>query len=821
MKRIHKLLWWALYVTPLILCAYYFGGKILRNVLIDQLNQQLNVQAKVYSININGLRTFPQLGIELTNVRINESTKHYHKHLLQARKVVVVFNALKLITGKNEIDRVELNGGAARLYTNKKGETNFEIFKPTESTSENDIQIDLKKVQLTDFRLVYLDEKENQSFNFKTNQLLFSGKFDKERFTLKTSGDALFDHLMLGGTDYILGKRCKVGLVLDVNQKIKAYHIEKGSIALDELELDITGDVLMVEDTPDLDIKLSGSNINVQSILSILPNSIGYNLRELRSNGDIQVKGEVVGRFEENKWPKIDINFGFNDASIDWKQKDFSVEKVNLSGALSNLNSDKTTDLNLTLDIAEILLDKSSIKGNVSVQRLNTPNIDFTLKGLLDLGDIKGLLVEEKADKMFGRCLFNLKGGIPYDDKNDQPDFMASTVDGDIELRDIDYNHEGEKLIANLTAKTRVKGNNLTGVSIDGELWHNDVHFTGALNNWQGYLANNQRLEIEGDLKSKFINLNFTSSEEPDEELQEAEETSINFGFDAKVNMDIDTFTWGMVTAGKLTGKLGWMYNKLVFNNLNFNAWQGRNELNGTLEETNEKFLLTAISHSENVHIQRLLKDFDNFGQTEFTPEILQGTLTTTINLNMEFDRFFEVIEEEVRCLAEVKITDGRLKDYEPMQSLSSFVELEDLQDIRFAEINNTIEIGNREIYIPTMEVKSNAMNLEIGGSHSFDNYMNYRMKIRVTELLANKSGWVKRKKERQLEDEKGGGLSAYILMVGPPDDLKIKYDKKAVKNLIKEEVKKERKEFFKELKREIKREKTPSENTKKVQWDE
>ena len=112
-------------------------------------------------------------------------------------------------------------------------------------------------------------------------------------------------------------------------------------------------------------------------------------------------------------------------------------------------------------------------------------------------------------------------------------------------------------------------------------------------------------------------------------------------------------------------------------------------------------------------------------------------------------------------------------------------------------------------------------MNLEIAGTHNFDNYMNYQLKIRVTELLANKSGWVKRKKERQLEENSDGGLSAYILMVGTPEDLKIKYDRKAVKDKIKNEVKEERKEFFKELKREIRREKSPTEDRKKVQWEE
>jgi len=148
-------------------------------------------------------------------------------------------------------------------------------------------------------------------------------------------------------------------------------------------------------------------------------------------------------------------------------------------------------------------------------------------------------------------------------------------------------------------------------------------------------------------------------------------------------------------------------------------------------------------------------------------------------------------------------------------------VELDDLKDIKLKEMSNTVEIRDRTIYIPTTEVQSNAMNLTIGGTHNFDNFMDYRLKIRITELLASKSGWVKKKKECQLEENKEGGLSAYVIMVGTPDDLKIKYDRKTVQENIKKEIKKETKNFFQDLKKEIKREKSNTKDRRKVEWDE
>jgi hypothetical protein len=799
-----------------ILASYYFGGKLIRKVLISELNEQLNVQATVNAVNLNGLKTFPYLSLELTNVRINESAPFYKQHLLQAQSVVVTFNPFTLLSGNNEIDKVSMSKGAVRLYTDRHGETNFDLFKPDSSSEDKSLNIDLKQVVLSNFRCIYVDETQDQSLNFETDNIEFSGKFTSDTYQLKTKGDGLFDHLTLGGTDYVIGKKIKLDLALDIDQKINAYHIEKGEIGMDNLRLDVTGDVLLVGSEPDLDLTFKGNNINVQSVVSILPNKVAYALRDLRSSGQINVDGTVLGRFTEDAWPSIDVTFGFSNASITSKSMGLSCQKINLTGTLQNPDTKK---LNLDLDLQELNMKKSSVSGQLTITDLMKPNIKFALKGLLDFTDIQKLVSQDKGDDFTGKSLFNLDGELTYNDSIESIDFNTSTVNGDIEIRDAYLRQQSKVLIDHLFAKSRVAGDKLTNVEVKGELWKNDVQFTGSINHWQTFLANRNRLVLEGDLKSDYLNLNFNADSTA--VVDTTALVNLDYNIDTDITFEVATLNWSSLKAKNLYGKLRWDDKGMVFRNVIFDAWKGTNHLDGELLQYEDRFELHSTSISEKVALESLLDEFNNFGQSEFTSEILNGILTTTIDLNMQFDRQFNVIEDSLVALADFLIENGRLKDYQNMESLSSFVELEDLQDIRFKELQNTIEIHGRTIYIPSMVIENNAMNLEIAGTHSFDNYMNYRLKIRVTELLANKSGWVKRKKERQLDESADGGLSAYILMVGTPDNLKIKYDRKAVKEKIKQEVKKERKAFFQELKKEIKREKTTTDDTKKVQWDE
>jgi hypothetical protein len=118
------------------------------------------------------------------------------------------------------------------------------------------------------------------------------------------------------------------------------------------------------------------------------------------------------------------------------------------------------------------------------------------------------------------------------------------------------------------------------------------------------------------------------------------------------------------------------------------------------------------------------------------------------------------------------------------------------------------------------MYIGNNAMSIELEGTHTFENYMNYNMSISLLELLAKKSNWLAKKKEKRIEDNEHGGLTAYINMKGTPEDLEITYDKVTVKRVVNEELKEEKKNFIRALRGEEEPDEKPIEYYEDV-WDE
>ena len=124
------------------------------------------------------------------------------------------------------------------------------------------------------------------------------------------------------------------------------------------------------------------------------------------------------------------------------------------------------------------------------------------------------------------------------------------------------------------------------------------------------------------------------------------------------------------------------------------------------------------------------------------------------------------------------------------------------MQNLKFATLNNTIEISKKTITIPKMKIENNAANITLSGSQNFDDFVDYNLVVNLNDILRKKLS----AKDNAFgeEDEKRKGLNLFINMRGPIDDLKFKYSKKETGKNIKEGLKKETESIKDILKKEF-----------------
>jgi hypothetical protein len=240
---------------------------------------------------------------------------------------------------------------------------------------------------------------------------------------------------------------------------------------------------------------------------------------------------------------------------------------------------------------------------------------------------------------------------------------------------------------------------------------------------------------------------------------------------------------------------------RMMADPIRFSTMNGNITLSGLVDASDStKLLLSCISEIKSINVTKLFTAFENFTQTSITNQNIKGVLSAKIELSSELSSDLTMDMSKLKSVIDMTIENGELNNVESMKSLSRFIELNELNAIKFATLKNSFEIKNRLISFPKMEIKSSAINIYLSGTHTFNNDINYKIKLSLNELLSKKA--IKAKKQNddpdsyrdgEVVDDGLGRTNIYLSMTGTVDKPIIKYDTKSAIQNIKLNIKEEK----------------------------
>jgi hypothetical protein len=192
--------------------------------------------------------------------------------------------------------------------------------------------------------------------------------------------------------------------------------------------------------------------------------------------------------------------------------------------------------------------------------------------------------------------------------------------------------------------------------------------------------------------------------------------------------------------------------------------------------EPSLKMRITA----HDLDLQTMLAQCESFGQEVITDANMRGRLNGRVVLWAYWDEAGTFDMKRLRALADVQATNGELLKVKMFEDFSTFVHLDDLRRIKFTDLQNYLEIKNERLYLPVMLIQSNALNMTLSGEHTFENDIDYKIKINAGQVLLNRL----KKHDSDLDPlpEKKGFFNLYYTIVGNLDKYDMKRKKKTVK---------------------------------------
>jgi len=191
------------------------------------------------------------------------------------------------------------------------------------------------------------------------------------------------------------------------------------------------------------------------------------------------------------------------------------------------------------------------------------------------------------------------------------------------------------------------------------------------------------------------------------------------------------------------------------------------------------------------IEIVQLFEQSDNFSQSTLTSKHLRGKIDMTMSFASYFANYKDFVSNKLTATVVCKITNGELINFEPIKAASKFIRVEELNHIYFSDLSNQLIIKDSKITVPQMEVQSSAINLMLNGTHTFENVIDYHIKVNLKKLLANK--FKKNFSNEYIEEDPYEGSNIFLSLSGNISNPKIAYDKQFVKKKIDSDFKAER----------------------------
>jgi len=767
--------------------------------VVSGLNKQIRTKAEVGDVKLSFFKKFPDASLELKDVVLlsvqNTDT------LLQAERLYLRFNVARLLKRQYLIKEVHVHSGMLNLIVDQSGNKNYVFWNRQEDNDSEDFLLDIDNLKLTSINLNFQNLATDMAIAGNVKKGRFKGNFSREEYSLTASIEGILYHYTKKDARYFKDQKISSSASLSVNPL--TIEILSGDLNLGGQLLDVRGKIIRPRPL-EYDLTLTSRHLDLDKVFRF------DLLKGMKIPGDLEAGGvatfqaSVTGMASKTQMPKINASFSLIDGWLKASVIPYGIRELRAEVQYSNGNRQGPESTMILLNNTSLLYGNSRLGGNYEIVNLTHPRINYNIKAELDLADIPSLISIDSTFRDMDGMVYaeiSLKGTQASLAKIIKPELLKHHYDAKIRLDGVNLGLTYKSLdLRNLTGELTFK-DHLMIKSLDGNIEDIEVSLSGRADNFLEFLfTNSGNLWLDTDIYISKADLNNLPSLKQDDESNTITDTiNLPDRLFIKTRYWIDELMVKKFHASQVTGELIYKPRRLSIPRLNLHSMQGKIDTEGILEQQqNRQFLVKSISKVSDIDITGVFASFGNFGQDFIMDKHIRGELSGLVNFSAGLNERMKIKKETILADCDIVIQDGELTGFEPMRKLSGFIDVEELEDIKFSTLTNQIFIRNEEVIIPKMDINSSAFDLTGSGLHGFDKNFTYKVKVSLSELLSKKA---KKPDKREsefgvIEDDGLGRVFIYLIIEGSDQGTEVRYDRRGAVQNIKDQFKEEKNEL-------------------------
>ena len=783
---------------------------IVKNAVIKNLSKQLVVPVDVQKIEFSVFSSFPYASLDFYNVLILESNQNlnFKDTLLYADLLKLNFNIVDLYTGDYTINRSVAENGIAKLKFFRDGTNNFSIAVPSNDSGSN-FQLNLTEIVLNDFKIKYMDFAKKNTISGTAKDFIASGQFNQDEYDLILAGVLENASVNLSRQQYLAKANLEINTTLKIASSGNKVEIKQSALTLNKLlNFEVSGSY----SKGDYHFKINGTNLDFNSTKAVLPIKMQDQITNISASGIVGFKMNIDGSNNNNYPPNISAEYSLKNGSLALNAGSNILTELNFIGKFKTGTKGNLGQAKIDVENLKANLPKGNLEATFTINNLINPTISGNVKSVTSLSSIIETFGLDSLGTLTGRSDLDLNVEISIPEWEFKKEVLSNLLlNGAALFNEVSFEKEDQKFYSR-EADLVIKNNELHVASFTGAYQTFDFSIQGVIGNLLNYWLNGEKVVIKGKLQSAEMQMSdFNSGVNSSETAFSLPKNII-----AQLQIDIKHFEYKQFDITNLKGMFTITPFYLKAENISFEGMKGSGIASLKLKPSGGNYLFTFNTTLNKIALNQMMHSFDNFGQTTFREEHLNGTTNATISCKGTTNQFLAINFKDLTGVMDLMVSNGELIKFEPLTELSAYfnenrvlntvVNIEEfdkrMQHIKFSTLKNTIRIYKGVIEIPEMMIESTAMNIDVEGTQNFDGNFNYGLVFNLKDFLMREQ---KTKDEfGAIEDDGLGGRLIYLKIIGNTDGFEIELDKEKRKAGKKQIVKQETQEIKDIIKNEL-----------------
>lgn len=728
-------------IIGLVAAPFIFKDKI-KEMIAKTLNESVDAKIVFEDVDLSLFKSFPQANVTIDKLSIINKAPFEGDTLFYSGETNLKMSIKELFKDATEtmnLESISTENAVVNIIFNKDGLGNYDIAlkddKPESESESKPFSLNIQDYKVENLRFTYLDEGADMKMVLDSINHSGTGNFAAQKLDLDTETTAKLSFEM-EKNKYMNNVGITLDAVLGIDLDKMKFEFKDNKALINQLPLEFDGYLQMVEAGQEYDLKFKTPTSSFKNFLGLIPEAYSGDINKVETSGDFTVNGVVKGTLTETTIPKFNVEIVSNNAMFKYPDLPKAVKNIVIDTHIVN-ETGLMNDTYVNLDKLSFSIDQDVFNAKANIKNFENALVNAELKGTINLANVT---------KAYPVQLDMPLSGILKADVTTKFDMQSvetsqyQNIQNSGSMSITGFNYEGPELAKPFKINKAAIVFNTSKIQLnefDAKTGSSDLNVTGALDNFYGFMFKNQVLK--GNFNMNSNNILVSDFMEPTtttttEGKKTTEAVKIPAFLDCTISAKANTVVYDNLNLKDVSGTLVIKDEAIALNNLEMGIFGGNIGLTGNVSTKGKVPTFKMDLGLNQVNIAESFTQLDMLKSIAPIAGVINGKLNSTINLsgNLTNDMTPDLKSLTGDLIGQLMSTTVNEKNSKLLSTLSSNLNFINLDKLNLNDLKAALTFKDGKVNVRPFDIKYQDIKVTVGGTHGFDQVMNYDLKFDV-----------------------------------------------------------------------------------------